>query len=139
MSEQHRDMLGRRKHSEETSFNEQLQALHMKIWRMEEAAKPKPDPIPLRLAKERAERELANPKFVEEWRQFAWGSLPVSTYPKSRWEGGWPDGVTAESFIRGREGLTPDGTALLGQAAPPEPEPVKTFLDDAIARVVGKT
>jgi hypothetical protein len=119
---------------ENTRLREQLvqyevKLLHKDLEIADRQRQPAPDPFPLRHAREIAERDLATPEFLEEMRKAAWADTPFK-FGQKTWEG-WPEGVTAESYVRKWHGLTPAGDALLGQAQPIEPEaPTRTFIDD---------
>jgi hypothetical protein len=94
-----------------------------------DAKLPKPDSFELKCAKDSAEREFK--AHVEEYRQMA----HLEVYPYRRepvpLAAGWPKGYDPIKYVRKFWNLTDDGTALISDpnAKPPEPEPVKSFMD----------
>jgi hypothetical protein len=87
----------------------------------------------LTMAQDSAERELSSPDFIEDHRRTAWyDAFPgkLWDWPKAYYEKGWPDGVTAESYIRMTYGLTADGDALMGKPLEPNTDRVPSLLRD---------
>src|SRR4051812_24154779 len=66
------------------------------------------------------EKELANPKFCEQYRLQAWRENKIFgvDYPPEYHEGGWPEGLSAEIYVRRLNNLRDDG---LGFKDEPEP------------------
>jgi hypothetical protein len=81
----------------------------------------------------RAQADLDNPKYREEMRILAWNGAVAWSWQIPRDKDKWPDGVTAESFIKTYHGLGPDDQLLKPPAAVPVTRH-RTFLDDLEAK-----
>jgi hypothetical protein len=105
-----------------------------------EAAKPK-DNYRLQGAQRSVAGTLGNPEAVEELRAAAWVDFSLSPgegrlyRDRAPGDGRWPEGVTAEGYVRKFHGLNESGDALAGEK-PVEPEPTKLspWLEAGIAR-----
>jgi hypothetical protein len=97
----------------------------------------------LKIAQQSVDRTLGNPDAVEELRASAWVDFSHTpgegNYYRHRapGDGSWPEGVTAESYVKKFHGLNDDGTALAGEK-PVEPEETKLspWLEAGIARAM---
>ena len=100
----------------------------------------------LKYAKETAEKILSDPEWLELYRPAAWDAYSSELLAAGKWpgparkQGTWPPGWTPELAVFRENGLTDDGTALVGEeeeSAANGSEPLPAWIATALSRARG--
>jgi hypothetical protein len=136
------------------SLSTAIRKKDVELYALKRAAEPRPKPVHSREIASRnkmADETLNSAEEMETNRVCAWfehvSVAEALAWTDSKPPGGWPTKhFDFGGYVRKQYGLNADGTALLvepsaGPTVPPvpEPEPPKTWLDDAIGKIVGST